>query len=151
MIRSAVETGGYSDPAAEALLADVLIKRRDKIAAAYLPAINPLIDFTLSADSRLGFRNAAVDAHAGTAPTAGYGASWETFDNATGQTRPIGSTTSPSNEMSAPAQLPSTDGVYLRVRVSAVRPTREEWTRPVDVYFQHAGGRWRLVGLTRVP
>ena len=33
MIRAAVRTGSYSDPAAEALLADVLIKRRHKIAA----------------------------------------------------------------------------------------------------------------------
>ncbi len=47
MIRAAVRTGEYSDPAAEALLTDVLIKRRQKIAAAYLPAINPLVDFAL--------------------------------------------------------------------------------------------------------
>ena len=36
-----VRTGGYSDPAAEELLADVLIKRRQKIADAYLPADQP--------------------------------------------------------------------------------------------------------------
>ena len=62
MIRAVVRTGKYSDPAAEALLADVLIKRRQKIAAAYLTAINPLVDFALAADGRLSFRNAAVDA-----------------------------------------------------------------------------------------
>ena len=50
MIRSAVRAGRYSDTAAEALLVDVLIKRRQKIAAAYLPAINPLVDFALSGD-----------------------------------------------------------------------------------------------------
>ncbi len=70
MIRSAVRAGGYSDPAAAKLLADVLIKRRDKIAAAYLPAINPLVDFALSSSGRLTFRNAAVDAGAATAPPA---------------------------------------------------------------------------------
>ena len=37
MIRSAVRAGRYSDPAAEALLADVLIKRRQKIAARVSP------------------------------------------------------------------------------------------------------------------
>jgi hypothetical protein len=31
MIRSAVKAGSYSDPASEALLVDVLIKRRQKI------------------------------------------------------------------------------------------------------------------------
>ena len=54
------------------LLTDVLIKRRQKIAAAYLPAINPLVDFALSEDGRLSFSNAAVAAGIATAPAAGY-------------------------------------------------------------------------------
>ena len=62
MIRAVVKVGSYSDPAAEALLADVLIQRRDKIAAHYLAAINPLVDFALTPAGRLTFRNAAVDA-----------------------------------------------------------------------------------------
>ena len=37
-IRAAVKTGGYSDPAAEKLLADVLIQRRDKIGRRYTVA-----------------------------------------------------------------------------------------------------------------
>ena len=76
MIRSAVRAGRYSDSAAEALLVEVLIKRRQKIAAAYLPTINPLVDFALSGDGRLTFRNAAVDAGVGSTPAAGYSASW---------------------------------------------------------------------------
>ena len=42
-IRAAVKTGGFTDPAAEKLLADVLIKRRDKIGRAYFSRINPLV------------------------------------------------------------------------------------------------------------
>ncbi len=38
MIRAVVKAGEFSDPKAEALLADVLIKRRDKIGRAYLTA-----------------------------------------------------------------------------------------------------------------
>ena len=41
LIRAAVQTGEYSDPSAERHVADVLIKRRDAIGRAYLPAINP--------------------------------------------------------------------------------------------------------------
>jgi hypothetical protein len=72
MIRAAVKSGGYSDPAAEELLTSVLIKRRDKIAAAYLPSINPLVDFALARDGQLTFRNAAVDAGRGSGTANGY-------------------------------------------------------------------------------
>ena len=56
MIRAIVKTGEYSDAAAERHLADVLIKRRDKIGAAYLPAVNPLVDFALGWDGSVDLR-----------------------------------------------------------------------------------------------
>jgi hypothetical protein len=152
MIRSAVRTARYSDPNAEALLTGVLIKRRQKIAEAYLPTINPLIDFALSGTGRLTFRNAAVDAGVGSAPASGYSASWAEFDNATGQTRPLGpATTSLTGDIPAPPQLSTAVGGFVQVKASAIGPTRDEWTRPVDVYFQRTAAGWRLVGLTRLP
>src|SRR5262249_13704876 len=60
LIRAAVHTGAYSDPAAEAHLAAVLIARRNAIGRAYLPAINPVVNPTLAANGQLTFENAAV-------------------------------------------------------------------------------------------
>ena len=62
LIRAAVHTGEFSDPAAEQYLGDVLIKRRDTIARTYLTAINPIVDPRLDAIGGLTFGNAAFDA-----------------------------------------------------------------------------------------
>src|SRR5205085_7916648 len=48
MIRAVVKTAHYSEPEADRLLTEVLIKRRDKIAAAYLTAVNPLVNLALT-------------------------------------------------------------------------------------------------------
>ena len=59
LIRAAVHAGEYSDPVAEAHLVAVLIKRRDAIGRAYLPAITPIVDPRLEG-GMLAFDNAAV-------------------------------------------------------------------------------------------
>ena len=70
LIRAAVHTGEFSDPTAEKYLADVLIKRRDKITSIYLNAVNPIVSPRLDANGRLTFENAAVAA--GVASGAGH-------------------------------------------------------------------------------
>ena len=62
LIRAAVRTGQYRDPAAELHLASVLIKRRDAIGRAYLTAINPIVEPRLDAAGTLIFENAATSA-----------------------------------------------------------------------------------------
>jgi hypothetical protein len=44
LIRTVVAAGRFSDAGAERHLADVLIKRRNRIGRAYLTAINPVVD-----------------------------------------------------------------------------------------------------------
>jgi hypothetical protein len=152
MIRAAVETAQYADAGATRLLGDVLIKRRDKIARAYLPKLNPLTRFAL-ADGRLSFENAAVRAGVADAPKGGYRAAWLRLDNATGQTTPIADTTGTAGAdyVPAPAGLPAADGSYVVANVSAVDPPRESWTKPVEVCFRRRAGAWQLVGAVRQP
>jgi hypothetical protein len=136
MIRAIVKTGAYSNSADERLLADVLMQRRDKIARHYLNATNPLVDFALSADGKLTFRNAAVDAGVGVEPSGGYAITWASFDNNTGASTPVDSA--------------AAGGPYLRARVAARGSVPERWTVPIEVYFRRIEeGGWRLVGVER--
>jgi hypothetical protein len=116
MIRAIVRTGGYSDAAAEAHLASVIIKRRDRIGQAYLPIVNPVVDPSLTTGA-LTFDNAAVQAGVAQAPAGGYRGEWFTFDNATGVSTPFGATTSTGTRLEVPSALPPADGAFVRVDI----------------------------------
>jgi hypothetical protein len=150
MIRAVVHTGQYSDPAAEKLLGDVLIKRRDKIARIYLTAINPVVSPALDASGRLTFANAAVNAGVAEAPVT-YRASWAAFDNATGEKRPFGNTDSASTTMAAPTGLPTALDSIVAVDISAESTAHPSWKTPVQTYFRRTAGGWKLIGLERMP
>jgi hypothetical protein len=150
LIRAAVHTGQYSDPMAEKYLADVLIKRRNAIARTYLPAVNPIAAPALDAGGVLTFRNAAVDAGVATAP-ASYRAEWFVFDNGTGESRSIGTTSAGTARMQAPAGFAGASSNFIRISLSAVGGPNPSWERPVQAYFRRDGGGWRLVGFERLP
>jgi hypothetical protein len=151
LIRAAVHSGQYSDPAAERHLAAVLIKRRDAIGRAYLPAINPVVDPRLDQAGVLTFGNAAVDGGFADAP-ARYHASWSRFDNATGVTRPIGDTGSTTATVPAPPNLlPATPGSYIEVDITADSAAHPSWQQPVRTFFRRTTQGWKLVGLERLP
>jgi hypothetical protein len=152
LIRTAVKAGQYTDATAADHLTTVLIKRRDAIARAYLPTINPLADFALSASGQLTFENVAVAAGVAPAPARGYQAVWSVFDNSTGESRALGSpVTGPATGIQAPSDAPTGSGTYVKVQVSAVDPSQRSWAIPVDVYFRRGNDGWRLVGLERLP
>jgi hypothetical protein len=151
MIRAIVKSGAYSDPNAERYIADTLIKRRDKVAAAYLPTINPLVGFTLGEDGALAFENAAIKADTAAPPTGGYTARWATFDNATGATQPLGETSAPQTTLPAPPGLAKTTGTFVQVAVTGLDQRYPSWGAPVTVYFKRQPQTWKLVGVERLP
>jgi hypothetical protein len=149
-IRAAVRTGAYTDPAAEQLLADILIKRRDKIGRVYFVKINPLTRFALDESGVLTFENPSVAAQFSEPPAKGYQAVWHRFDNNTREAQAIGSPTSGQGDrLQAPSDLPRADGTFIKIAVSTVEPQHSAWAQPVDVYFRRTGGAWKLVGVER--
>jgi len=146
-IRGIIHTGEFSDPSSEKAIADIVIKRRDKILKVYLPAVNPIVTPALDENNRLTFENAAVAADVAKAPEA-YRAAWRQFDNATGETRPIGETTSGTASLEAPRELPTENGSFVAIDISADSPA---WGTPVRTYFRRDGDVWKLVGLERMP
>ena len=150
MIRAVVKAGQYSDPQAEALLAKVLIQRRDKIGRAYLTRLNPIVDPALDAANVLTFGNAAVQ-YQFAEPPESYRAVWYAFDNTTGASTRIGETQTPRPGMPAPAGLPSGTGAWIRVELSAISTAHPSWSQPVQVYFRRLSAGWKLVGLERQP
>jgi hypothetical protein len=150
LIRAAVRAGQYSDPQAEKYLGDVLIKRRDKILALYLPAINPIVNPRLDTSGRLTIENAAVAAGVVKGqPT--YRASWMLFDNMTGETRALSTTESTTTTLAAPPGLPTAPGSYIQVDLSASMDAHPGWKEPIKTHFRRTAQGWQLVGLERLP
>jgi hypothetical protein len=150
LIKVAVHTGQYSDPAAENHLTAVLIKRRNAVGRAYLPAINPIVSPRLTAAGGLTFSNAAV-AYGFADEATAYHADWFNFDNAAGVSGSIGRTQSTGTSMSAPAGLPSEVGRYVEVDISADSASHPTWATPVKAQFRRTTEGWKLVGLERLP
>ena len=149
LLRAAVRTGELGDPDAEEFLVRALAQRRDAILRAYLTAINPISDPVLDADGMLTFTNAAVDSDVARAP-AGYRASWSVYDNTTGTSAFIAETTAGTTTVPMPAGLPGTDGVFIKVALSAIGGDQVSWQAPVNAYFRLRHGSWRWVGFERI-
>jgi hypothetical protein len=150
MLRAAVRSGEFGDPASEEFLVRALAERRDAIGRAYLTSINPIVDLVLDAEGRLTFANAAVDADLARAP-AGYRATWALFDNATHTTTRVGDTAGSTTSLYAPGSLPRSEGALVKVSLSATGTPQASWQIPLDAYFRLRNGVWGLVGLERMP
>lgn len=148
MIRAVVEKARYSDPAATDYMTRTLIRRRDKVVAAFINQVCPVVDATLAADGTLSFGNAAVEAGAATPPTS-YTLQWFAFDNTADVRRDVGGpeqVATPGGR--APAEL--LKGVdFAGVSISAVHPDQPTWDSPATFTFRRAAEGWQLVGVER--
>ena len=150
-ITAVVQTAQLSDPRAATYLADVLIKRRDRIGRTWLTAVNPIVRPLINDSGVLTFRNAAVDAGVAT-PPAEYRVSWAAYDNTTGATTPSGH----EERCAEPRiQLPTTlarGTEYLMAEIRALHSEYPAWRTPVRLFFRRTGNdTWTTVGLERLP
>jgi hypothetical protein len=106
------------------------------------PIVNPRLD-----GKGLTFENAAVAGGVAKDPST-YRASWMTFDNATGATKPLSETSGSSTTIAAPNSLPSSG--FVAVDIAADSADHPSWKQPVRAYFRQDGGSWKLVGLDRL-
>jgi hypothetical protein len=106
----------------------LIIERRNAILRRYLPAVNPVVDVRLSAPGTLTIRNAAVDAGVCLDAHQIRGRVVAS-DNATGVATRLGETSASQPSVSAPQDLPSTTGTFIRAEISA-NGGPESWSEP---------------------
>ena len=151
MIRAVVKSGrSTSDPQAEALLANVLIQRRDKIGRAYLTRDQSHRGSGARRRQRADVWQRGRAVRLRGSPMS-YRAVWYAFDNATGASTRIAETEAATARLSAPAGLPGRKGDWVRVELSATSAAYPSWAQPIQVYFTRLDTGWKLVGLERQP
>ena len=80
-----------------------------------------------------------------------YRAEWSQFDNATHTASRIADTSGRTTRLDVPVGLPTRDGAFIRVAISARHASQPAWALPVHGYFRLRAGAWRLVGFERMP
>jgi hypothetical protein len=151
-IRSVVEKAKYSDPAATDYLTKTLISRRDKVVAAWMNQVCPVVDAALSPDGTLKFSNAAIQARAAS-PVENYDLQWFSFDNVANTRSPVGGgSTTISGSARAPDGL-LTSGEFVGVSIKGTHPGQPGWANPSTFFFRRgqsqADAQWTLVGVER--
>ena len=150
LIRAAVKSGRFSDPAAAAYLTQTLSTRRNKILQHWLNGVLPIVGFELSSHGVLTFSNLAVPAAAAEPPTE-YRVRWFAFDNHAGRATPVGDESAIRElRAEAPRALLAHTPEYLCVELRGVHPTHGGWASPVTVYVRRQH-QWQLVGVERQP
>ena len=156
MIRSIVEISRLSDPRAAAYLADVIIRRRDKVVAHWLTATNPLDRFQVARS--LGHVNVTFDNAAARHGLAGqhakYIVNFAALDNMSGaemQHDVAAVTTDRVFSVPGAAWGPA-DAAGYRYAIASIRTMQDgfpHWAQQVRVTLRDRGGVVEVVGVDR--
>ena len=151
LIRAAVKSAQFTDPEADAYLAQTLITRRDKILQTWLNGVLPLADFALSRDGTLTFTNVAAAAVASQGARE-YRIRWFAFDNQAGTTTPLGEEVSVTETRAeAPRTLVADRPEFVMAELRGIHDRHAGWALPLKVYFRRQAEAWQLVGVERQP
>ncbi|HET6897917.1 MAG TPA: hypothetical protein VFK70_06205, partial [Vicinamibacteria bacterium] len=146
-VRAIVHTGGFTDPEAEAHLAEVLLRRRDKVVAWTFRQVNPVGEFSIEEiEGRpvVTFRNLGEEA--GLAAVESYEYAWLRLDNATGATEALAGDRGTTFSRRLP--VPASEDAYLVLRLWTTSAGEPGWNRRVDVTLRREGG-WSVIGVDR--
>jgi hypothetical protein len=139
-IRAIVETGKYSDPRATDWVTECLIKRRDKIGKAWLSRGLALDNFRVE-QGRLVFDDLAVKY--GVNSERSYKVEWSSFDNSTGDKRPV---ESDGGSWAVPSAIGAKTG-YLSASIRS--SGGQSGNAEVTVFLRQSGNGWNAVGVDR--
>ncbi|MGE0863915.1 MAG: hypothetical protein AB7P34_08440 [Vicinamibacterales bacterium] len=156
MIRSLVEIGRLSDPDAERHLADVIIRRRDKVVAHWITATNPLDQFEVRQSAHgpvLTFRNAAARAGVA-APDSGYRVQWSMLNNTTGTESVVGDAGAAGEPVipvleQAFGPADAAGDRYAVASIGTLHRDHRHWLQPVRVTLRLRDDRIDVAGLER--
>ena len=137
-ISAIVKEAKFTDPCAEDLLTDYLIKRRDKIGEVYFAKVLPLDSFKVS-QSRLEFEDLQIKY--GLTGNRDYQVQWSSFDNNSEEHAPIAG----ASGFRLPEQaLRAADGSFVSAKIQA-----EDENKTVLVYLRKEGSGFKVTGIER--
>ena len=137
-ISAIVKEAKFTDPRAEELLTDYLIKRRDKIGEAYFAKVLPLDSFKVS-QGRLEFED--LQLKYGLTDNRDYEVEWSSFDNSSEEHTPLAGATSFRLPDSA---LRAANGSFFAAKIQA-----EDERKTVLVYLRKDGSGFKVTGIER--
>jgi len=155
-VRGVVANAGLTNPDADAYLAEVLLRRRDKVVRYWITRTNPIDELVVSGAGSartLGWDNAALRVGAATGG-AQYSVSWSSFDNGNGGESALETqdTGAPTSAVPAAAWGPA-DAFgyrYARARIATFHDDFPWWQQPVVVTLRDRGdGAIDIVGIER--
>jgi hypothetical protein len=156
MIKSIVEVARLSDPGASAYLADVIIKRRDKVVARWLTATNPLDRFAVDRrddQTAVTFDHAAIRlGHANN--TAKYIVNFAALDNMTGaeELAPVAVSTSERTFTVPASAWGPQDAAGFHYAIASIRTIQDgfpKWARPVRITLRERDNTVEVIAIDR--